>query len=281
MAKEIKKDRREDLFAATPPLEAKKILFSLWASIPGMCLDFGDVVRAYFHAKATQRVYVELPKEDFEDGKCGVLKKAMYGTRDAAQNWEMEYTEMMINAGFIPGRYSACVFYHGERNVRVVIHGDDFTVLGPGKSLDWFLGIVQQRMEVKFQARLERGKPGAVRILNRIIIVTDKGLQYEADQRRAEIILRDMGVDTSAKEVATPGVSSIEGGQVQGDQVRVESLFRAVAARGNYLGQDRMDMQFAAEEILRFMAKPEDQDWRSAKRLARSFKGNRRVVIEY
>ena len=104
-------------------------------------------------------------------------------------------------------------------------------------------------MEVKFQARLERGKPGAVRILNRIITVTDKGLQYEADQRHAEIIMRAMGVDESAKEVATPGVSSIEGGQVQGDQVRGESLFRAVAARGNYLGQDFMDMQFAAKEI--------------------------------
>ena len=60
VAKEIKKDKREDLFAATPPLEAKKMLFSLWASIPGMCLDFGDVVRAYFHAKARRRVYVEL-----------------------------------------------------------------------------------------------------------------------------------------------------------------------------------------------------------------------------
>ena len=69
--------------------------------------------------------------------------------------------------------------------------------------------------------------------------MTDKGLQYEADQRHAEIIMRDMGVDESAKEVATPGVSSIEGGQVQGDQVRGESLFRAVAARGNYFGQDR------------------------------------------
>jgi hypothetical protein len=47
VAKEIKKDKHEDLFAATPPLKAKRSLFSLWASVPGMCLDFGDVVRAY------------------------------------------------------------------------------------------------------------------------------------------------------------------------------------------------------------------------------------------
>ncbi len=40
VAKETKKDKREDLFAAPPPLEAKKMLFSLCASVPRMCLDF-------------------------------------------------------------------------------------------------------------------------------------------------------------------------------------------------------------------------------------------------
>ncbi len=50
-----------------------------------------------------------------------------------------------------------------------------------------------------------------------------------------------------------------------------------MAARGNYLGQDRRDMQFAAQEISRFTSKPEEQDWRAAKRLARYL----RVELEY
>ncbi len=50
-------------------------------------------------------------------------------------------------------------------------------------------------MEVKFKARLERRKPGAVRILNRIVTVTSGGLDYEADQRHAEILMKDMGID--------------------------------------------------------------------------------------
>ena len=86
-------------------------------------------------------------------------------------------------------------------------------------------------MEVKFKGRLERGKPGAVRIL------------YEADQRHAEILMRDRGIDESSKGVVTPGVNTVEGGQTGEILVGGESLFRAVAARGNYLGQDRMDMQ--------------------------------------
>jgi hypothetical protein len=83
----------------------------------------------------------------------------MYGTRDAAQNWEAQYTEMLTEAGFKQGLYSACVFYHEGRNVRVVVHGDDFTVLGTVKGLDWFRQMIQDKMEVKFKGRLERGKP--------------------------------------------------------------------------------------------------------------------------
>ncbi len=64
-------------------------------------------------------------------------------------------------------------------------------------------------------------------------------------------------------------------------QVGGESMCRAVAARWNYLGQDRVDAQFAAKEISRFASQPEEQDWRSAKRLARYLKDNQRVVIEH
>ena len=55
-----------DLFAATPPLETIKFLISL--SCSGKTkggrrkkIMADDVRRAYFHAKATREVYVEIP----------------------------------------------------------------------------------------------------------------------------------------------------------------------------------------------------------------------------
>jgi hypothetical protein len=70
-------------------------MFSLLASMERMCLDFIDAARAQFHATARREVYVELSKEDSEEGKSGLLKKAVYGTSDAAQNWAAEYTDML------------------------------------------------------------------------------------------------------------------------------------------------------------------------------------------
>ncbi len=59
------------------------------ANQEGLRLGFTDVDRACFVAGARRETYVELPAEDSDDGRCGLLKKAMRGTRDAAQVWEM------------------------------------------------------------------------------------------------------------------------------------------------------------------------------------------------
>ncbi len=80
------------------------------------------------------------------------------------------------------------MFHRKEKKVRVVVRGDAFTVFGPTKSLDCFHGGVQERAEVKFKSRLERGTPGAVRIVNRIVTAMENGLEHEADQRNAEIL---------------------------------------------------------------------------------------------
>ena len=140
VAKELNLDKREDLFAATPPVEAKKLLLSLamtegygfdrkgrW---PSLKIDCIDVKRAFFHAKCLREVYVDLPEEDYAPGMCGKLNKAMYGTRDAPQNWEFEYCDFMESLGFSKGKSTPCLFYHEARNLRVVVYGDDFTILG-------------------------------------------------------------------------------------------------------------------------------------------------------
>ena len=54
-----------------------------------------DVSRAYFHAKAQRPVLIRLPVENrmgADAGKVGLMKKkSMYGTRDAASNWERDW----------------------------------------------------------------------------------------------------------------------------------------------------------------------------------------------
>ena len=68
---------RDDLFAATPPLEAKKSLMALASCQRGVPLHkmkklgFIDIRKAYFHAKVKRLVYVQLPEEFCEPGEYG------------------------------------------------------------------------------------------------------------------------------------------------------------------------------------------------------------------
>ena len=41
----------------------------------GMCLEFIDISCAFFHTDAIRKVYIQLPMEDYEEGKCGLLRR--------------------------------------------------------------------------------------------------------------------------------------------------------------------------------------------------------------
>ena len=57
--------------------------------------------------------------------------------------------------------------------------------------------------------------------------------------------------------------------------------FRALAARANYLAQDRPDIAFAAKELCREFAKPSKSSYLKLKRLARYLLGKPRLIWKY
>ena len=139
VAKDFKVDAWPDLFAATPPLEYLRYLASRCASSQlgseKAKLMVQEVKKAYFYAPTTRDVYVDLPPERAQPGMCAKLHKSLYGTRDAALNWEQAYSEVLEGMGFVRGRSSPCSFYHEAWKIRTVVHGDDFLSEGPGENL--------------------------------------------------------------------------------------------------------------------------------------------------
>ena len=69
----------------------------------------------------------------------------MYGTRDAASDWEDCYIGFLERLGFSSGVESACVFRQRSRRVRLTVHGDDFALLAPVGDLDLFEKTIKDR----------------------------------------------------------------------------------------------------------------------------------------
>ena len=139
-----------EFFASMPPITALRALFTLAVTmrVPNLegkltqmdrttCLIFIDVKKAHFWSPARRRLLVELPSGmGYPPGKVGLLRKSLYGTRDAPANWEAAIKAVMMLIGFQQAKSNSCLYYHAEKQIRIEVHGDDFTGVGPKAELE-------------------------------------------------------------------------------------------------------------------------------------------------
>ena len=212
VAKEFNDSEMDGIFAGTPPLEALRSIIHEAATVDGSgekMIMIADVARAFFEAKATREVCIEIPEEDMTESDkkqdmVGYLMRSLYGTRDAAMNWQAEVSREMKKWGFEQGVYNPCLYVHKTWGITTMVHGDDFVSVGTQESLKKLEELMTKRFELKIaMVGREEGYEKESRILNRIVRVTENGWEYEPDQRHAEIVIKEFGLE-NAKEVAMP-----------------------------------------------------------------------------
>ena len=279
---------REGLFAAMPPIEALKLVISRAVTANSMGetrnrkLLFMDISKAYLHADVMdQELYVDLPEEMRLLGQCGRLKKALYGTREAARCWEKEYTRTLETLQFVRGRTSPCLFRHRLHDCVVFIHGDDIVACGEHGVLQWLQEEVSNKYLTKVRGLLgpEPADKKTIVILNRVLEWRNEGIAIEADPRHVELMLQEMGMQNcKGSEVMGPAPNPADEIPLTGKDA---TQFRSLAARCNFLSSDRVDIQFACKEACRRMAAPTTSDWAMLKKMARYLKAHPRMIVEF
>ena len=167
--------------------------------------------------------------------------------------------------------------------MRCVVHGDDFAVLGDRKHLDWFRSKIKGRYPVKIRGRLgpRESDDKQIRILNRILTWGKSGIEYEADQRHAEIVIRELGLKDDSREVSSPADKRMETQEPRKLEGAESTQYRAMVARMNYLCQDRTDIAYTVKELSKDMSSPDTDSIAKLKRLGRYLKGTPRYVTKY
>ena len=272
----------EGLYAAMPPIELVKLVIAAAAErCRSGCRErvmLIDIKKAHLHAPIEGNVYVDLPPERRVPGKCAKLKYTLYGMRQAARNWENEYSKTLKDAGFEIGKANGSTFYHRARGVRVVVHGDDFVIAGQEKDLWWTEGVLRKKYPLKMRGILGPG-PEDIKeatVLNRCVRWRNDGVVFEADPTHVEKMLETARMaDCKANTVpATKEEHPGEDAPLEGEQCRA---YRSAVARANYLSQDRPDIRFATKELCRRMAGPTLADWGRLKKLCRYLRGRPRL----
>ena len=219
VGKEFKTTHDDALFASTPPLEALRCILSRAATVDekGQCREImiNDVSRAYFYAEATRCMYIEIPQEDplYDPNMLGRLRLCLYGTRDAALNWQQVLSDHLTEAGFKRGIGHPAVFHHPGKDIWTLVHGDDYCSAGSESSLDWMHQLLTKKYEIQTQrigeGKLKTGemKSSEGQVLNRVVRKTANGWELEADLRHAELIVKHLGLE-DGNSVSTPGLAA-------------------------------------------------------------------------
>ena len=273
----------EGTFAATPPLEALRYVFYWMTTVRRrkgrkvqMKMIVLDVSRAHFHPKAVRETYIELPEEDATEGFVARLLRTMYGTRDAAHEYDGFSNEKICAQGYKHGMSCPCIYDHEKELSIGWRHGDGMIFGGEDHWVDEVHAKLGKEMILKLRAKMgfEDGDDKHISILNRLVsFETIDGvnrISYEPDPRHAEILVKNFGLNGGqTRGVSTPGEKSgdywnpqpLEGPQV--------SEYRSCTVRLGYLAQDLPHLQLVANKVAKYMAAPIVGGYNRLKRAAR------------
>ena len=112
----------------------------------------------------------------------GKLELCLYGTRDAAKVWQETLSAQLEACGFRRGVGHPAVFWHPERDIMTLVHGDDYVSCGLQPDLDWIEVQLQASYEIQTQKMgLDECCVAVGEFLNRIIRCDGVGGPLEAD----------------------------------------------------------------------------------------------------
>ena len=302
VAKQFNTLKNDEWYAATPLTEALRTLISMATSgKETMCMMTCDVSRPYMNAPCRGDVYVKMADEAREgpgdDGMRWKLRRAMYGTRAAAQDWQFEVRRRMPEFGFAHGRSNPCIVWNQTRGLACLVHGDDFVLVGKYDQLMWFKEALGPQWEIKRQAIGEHPTlDKEMRVLNKLIRWhPGEGVTLEADPRHAQTIIRDL----NAERLGPPTTPMVEEGRAEDEKAKRRDIlqrkakgqlakkvvedesdcddandddedrlpkedatkYRQLATRANYLTADRPDLMYSVKELARAIASPSRRHW--------------------
>lgn len=189
------------MFAETPPLPALRLPLSDVASVSPdskIIIAIG-VKRAFLYGVAKRNLCIELPPQDelhAAGTHVGVLRRSMYGTRDAARVWQGEIEKQMKALQFTLSVLHPSLFRCERRGLLVIAHVDDFLSTGPEQELVWFREEVSKTFELKSDNFVpEEHHVQTIDFFNRRISRRSDGLEMEADSKQGPRLLNEWGMN--------------------------------------------------------------------------------------
>jgi hypothetical protein len=233
-----------------------------------------------------KEIYIRPPKGYGGEDDLWLLKKGLYGLKEAGRLWRKTITAAMIELGWTPLKAEPCLFYKrikGKLHMSL-IHVDD--LLMSGETPDGRKELLSE-LGKKFKIK-DEGKVTRYCGVNFTYNVKETGDIFMHQREYCEQILARYGFDHNVKSVPTPGVEQFQKQpdhevKVKSKETRLKSYkYNAIIGELMWLARNsRPDISVAVALAAQAVAEPEDRHWRLVARTLRYLSGTVEYGIRY
>ena len=282
-----------ETYAPVMRYKSLRIILAL-AAIKDMEIKQMDVETAFLNADISEEVYMEIPEgvsvqsEKLNLNKRFALKlnKALYGTKQASHNWNVDLNQFILSLHFTRCISDPCVYFKITKTGKIIILSTfvDDIIIAYSKidETEWLENKIQLERKYKMKdlgeanwilgMRITRDrKLKSLRIdhsvyIKKVLDVYNMTNCNKSDTPESSIKLLARDCPTTAKE----------------KQDMKQIPYRGIVGAVIYTAASvRPDISHAANMVSRFQENPGKIHWQAAKRILRYLKGKSNLALVY
>jgi len=273
----------DETFSPVARFESLRLLLAL-AALEDWEIHQMDVKSAFLNGLLDEEIYMEQP-QGFVDPdhphKVCLLKKAIYGLKQASRAWNQQFHGVLLDLGFTRTRSDAGVYHRQDDGgvLIIILYVDDITILGDNlKSVNDLKATLSNRYEMT--------DLGDIDSYLGVRIKRDRSTKrLEIDQSRyvLEIVARFGLSDANQALTPLPTGADVHLEKYEGQASKADiKLYQQMIGSLLYVQiGPRPDISFAVSRLAQYASNPSPHHIRLAKYVFRYLKGTSDLKLVY
>ena len=255
-----------ETYAPTPRSETFRLLLAMMLHL-GWYRKQIDVAGAFLNPDLDVTIYIQMPEGFSDSTKAMQVSKGLYGLKQSAALWYDHAKITLARQGLFPSNSDACLYINEAHDLFVLVHVDDFQILGPNKAkIDKLL----QALGKKYKLNTVSGN-----LFLGIEIDTSNPQKLKLSQGQyARSLLERHGLK-DCKSVSSPLQSLLMPSEEEKPDKQVKHEYNSIIGGLQYLSiNTRPDITHSVNHLARFLVNPSLQHLTAAKRILRYISKN-------
>lgn len=258
----------DEVFAPVVRHESVRMVLAI-AAARGMNIVQFDVKTAFLHGNLDEAIYMEQPSGFAENDKVCLLKKSLYGLKQASRQWNKRIVQFLKNFGFKQSWVDSCVFtYEIDNDITyLLLYVDDGLLCGNN---DEIINKLLHELHIEFEITYRDAE----------FFV---GLQIQIDRRSRTLKLFQKVYAEKVLErfnhldcypVSTPAEVGKYFSKDDATATNPKTPYREAIGSLMYLMVcTRPDIAYIIGVLSRYLEKPSEKHWQGVKRILKYLKG--------